>query len=386
MSVADKSKADCSGCNACAEACPKHCIEMISDKKGFLYPKLDTAVCIDCGVCEKVCPFEEENRKLHAPHAAYAAWNKDREQYLASSSGGAAHVFSSHIIKQEGVVYACTSEGMRIRHIRVDSLQELSKLQGSKYVQSDVRRLFGQVKADLQAGKPVLFIGTPCQVAGLKNYIKRIPEHLYLVDLICHGVPSQQMLHEHIHHILNGRSAEQLSFRKGQLFRIELAARCGTVYSSEPHKDMYYRAFLKGISYRESCYCCPFARKERVSDVTIGDFWGLQDAASLPLDVSEGISVLLPTSEKGKSLIVAANADMQIYERSVEEAVEGNTQLYCPVHDGISARFLSMLYPCFPFDKAVRIAIVKDLILESLKNMLRPFKPVLMPIINVIRR
>lgn len=263
MSVADKSKADCSGCNACAEACPKHCIEMISDKKGFLYPKLDTAVCIDCGVCEKVCPFEEENRKLHAPLAAYAAWNKDREQYLASSSGGAAHVFSSHIIKQEGVVYACTSEGMRIRHIRVDSLQELSKLQGSKYVQSDVRRLFGQVKADLQAGKPVLFIGTPCQVAGLKNYIKRIPEHLYLVDLICHGVPSQQMLHEHIHHILNGRSAEQLSFRKGQLFRIELAARCGTVYSSEPHKDMYYRAFLKGISYRESCYCCPFARKEK---------------------------------------------------------------------------------------------------------------------------
>ena len=386
MSVADKSKADCSGCNACAEACPKHCIEMISDKKGFLYPKVDTAVCIDCGVCEKVCPFEEENRKLHAPLAAYAAWNKDREQYLASSSGGAAHVFSSHIIKQEGVVYACTSEGMRSRHIRVDSLQELSKLQGSKYVQSDVRRLFGQVKADLQAGKPVLFIGTPCQVAGLKNYIKRIPEHLYLVDLICHGVPSQQMLHEHIHHILNGRSAEQLSFRKGQLFRIELAARCGTVYSSEPHKDMYYRAFLKGISYRESCYCCPFARKERVSDVTIGDFWGLQDAASLPLDVSEGISVLLPTSEKGKSLIVAANADMQIYERSVEEAVEGNTQLYCPVHDGISARFLSMLYPCFPFDKAVRIAIVKDLILESLKNMLRPFKPVLMPIINVIRR
>lgn len=275
---------------------------------------------------------------------------------------------------------------MRIRHIHVDSLQELSKLQDSKYVQSDVRRLFGQVKADLQAGKPVLFIGTPCQVAGLKNYIKRIPEHLYLVDLICHGVPSQQMLHEHINHILNGRSAEQLSFRKGQLFRIELTVRCGTVYSSEPHKDMYYRAFLKGISYRESCYRCPFARKERVSDVTIGDFWGLQDAASLPLDVSEGISVLLPTSEKGKSLIAAANADMQIYERNVEEAVEGNTQLYRPVHNGISTRFLSMLYPCFPFDKAVRIVIVKDLILESLKNMLRPFKPVFKPIINVIRR
>lgn len=386
MSVADKQKADCSGCNACAEACPKHCIEMFPDKKGFLYPKVDTAVCIDCGVCEKVCPFKRENRVLNAPLTAYAAWNKNREQYLESSSGGAAHVFSSYVIKQGGVVYGCTSEEMYIRHFRVDSLQELSKLQGSKYVQSDVRGLFGQVKADLQTGKPVLFIGTPCQVAGLKSYIKRIPEHLYLVDLICHGVPSLQMLCEHIHHILNDRSAEHLSFRKGQMFRIELTARCGTVYSSEPHKDMYYRAFLKGISYRESCYHCPFARKERVSDVTIGDFWGLQDSSSLPLDISEGISVLLPTSEKGKSLIAAAEHDMQIYERSVEEAVEGNTQLYRPVHKGLSARLLSMLYPCFPFDKAVRIAIVRDLILESLENMLRPFKPVLMPIINVVHR
>lgn len=359
---------------------------MTKDTKGFLYPKVDQSDCVECGACEKVCPFNRENLSLHAPITAYAAWNKDREQYLASSSGGAAHVFSSYIIKQGGVVYGCTSEGMHIRHIRVDSLPELSKLQGSKYVQSDVRGLFGQVKNDLKVGKLVLFIGTPCQVAGLKNYIKRVPEYLYLVDLICHGVPSLQMLHEHINHILNGRSAEQLSFREGQLFRIELTARCGTVYSSEPHKDMYYRAFLKGISYRESCYRCPFARKERVSDITIGDFWGLQDMASLPLDISEGISVLLPSSEKGKSLIAAAKSDMRIYERSVEEAVEGNTQLYRPVHNGISARFLSMLYPCFPFDKAVRIAIVKDLIFESLKNMLRPFKPVLMPIINVIRR
>ena len=193
------------------------------------------------------------------------------------------------------------------------------------------------------------------------------------------------MLNEHIHHILK-TSAEQLSFRKGQLFRIEITSRCGTVYSSEPYGDTYFRAFLDGISYRKSCYHCPFARKERVSDVTIGDFWGLQDAASLPLEISEGISVLLPSSEKGKSLIAAAKSDMWIYERSVEEAVEGNTQLYRPVHNGLSARLLSMLYPYFPFDKAVRIVIVKDLILESLKNILRSFKPVLMPIINVIRR
>ena len=353
-SVVNRKKKDCCGCNACMEICPRCCITMIADAKGFHYPKVDTTACVDCGACKKVCPFEEENIKLNIPLTAYAAWNKDREEYLASSSGGAAHVFSSYIIRQGGVVYGCTSEGMHIRHIRVDSLSNLFKLQGSKYVQSDVRG-------------------------------KWIPEHLYLVDLICHGVPSQQMLNEHIHHILK-TSAEQLSFRKGQLFRIEITSRCGTVYSSEPYGDTYFRAFLDGISYRKSCYHCPFARKERVSDVTIGDFWGLQDAASLPLEISEGISVLLPSSEKGKSLIAAAKSDMWIYERSVEEAVEGNTQLYRPVHNGLSARLLSMLYPYFPFDKAVRIVIVKDLILESLKNILRSFKPVLMPIINVIRR
>ena len=190
---------------------------MIADAKGFHYPKVDTTACVDCGACKKVCPFEEENIKLNIPLTAYAAWNKDREEYLASSSGGAAHVFSSYIIRQGGVVYGCTSEGMHIRHIRVDSLSNLFKLQGSKYVQSDVRGLFSQVKADLKSGKPVLFVGTPCQVAGLKNYIKWIPEHLYLVDLICHGVPSQQMLNEHIHHILK-TSAEQRSFRKGQSY------------------------------------------------------------------------------------------------------------------------------------------------------------------------
>lgn len=331
---------------------------MVADSKGFFYPKVDTTVCTDCGACENVCPFQDGNIKLDAPLTAYAAWNKDREQYLASSSGGAAHVFSSHIISRGGVVYGCTSEGMHIRHIRVDSLSELSKLQGSKYVQSDVRGLFCQVKSDLKAGKPVLFIGTPCQVAGLKNYIKRIPEHLYLVDLICHGVPSQQMLHEHINHILNGRSAERISFRKGQLYHIELTERCGIAYSAEPHKDMYYRAFLNGISYRESCYECPFARRERVSDITIGDFWGLQNSGELTSSPSDGISVTLANTGKGGMLIVSTSEHMNLYERNVREAVNGNPQLRHSMERTLSRWIFGKLYPVFPFDMSVKYSII----------------------------
>lgn len=385
-SIATRKTKDCSGCNACAEACPKHCIKMTFDKKGFLYPKVDTADCIDCGTCENICPFEDGNIELNPPTIAYAAWNKEKETYLASSSGGAAYVFSSHVIKQGGVVYGCSSEGLLIRHIRVDSLPELPRLQGSYYVQSDVRGLFCQVKADLKSGKPVLFIGTPCQVAGLKNYLRQIPDSLYLVDLICHGVPSQQMLHDHISYVLNNSAVEHLSFRKGQMFRIEIFSKSGINYSSEPHKDMYYRAFLSGISYRGSCYHCPFARKERVSDITIGDFWGLQDSELLPLKISDGISVLLPSSEKGNNLIDAVKPNMHIYERSVKEAIEGNTQLNHPANYGWSARLLSILYPHLSFDKAVRMAIIKNIVVDFLKCMFRPLKPVLLHIINVIRR
>lgn len=365
--IANK-KTECCGCNACAEICPKHCITMVADAKGFLYPKVDTAACIECGVCERVCPLRKENIRLNAPLKAFAAWNEDESEYLASSSGGAAQVFSSYIIKQGGVVYGCTSESMHIRHIRVDSLSELSKLQGSKYVQSDVRGLFSQVKADTQAGKPVLFIGTPCQVAGLKNYIRRIPENLYLVDLICHGVPSQQMLHEHINHILNGRSAVQLSFSKGQLYCIEITSRCGTVYSSEPYGDAYFKSFLNGLTYRDSCYHCPFARKERASDITIGDFWGLRDAASLPLkNNGGGISVLLPSTEKGEMLINAIKAKMYIFERSVEEAVTGNDQLQSPVKDCLQNKMFRALYTILPFDQSVFIATANHKIRTFLK-------------------
>lgn len=161
---------------------------------------------------------------MQFPRQAFAAWNKNREQYLSSSSGGAAYVFSSYILNSGGVVYGCAADGMQIRHIRVDKLSDLSKLQGSKYVQSGVRGLYAQVKSDLNLNLPVLFIGTPCQVAGLKNYVKHIPEHLYLVDLICHGVPSQQMLREHINHCIGGaKPVNHISFRKGSEFLLTLS-------------------------------------------------------------------------------------------------------------------------------------------------------------------
>lgn len=371
MSVSNKKKIACCGCNACAEICPKHCIRMLEDAQGFVYPQVDSSVCVECGMCEKVCPFEITNLSLRSPLKAYAAWNKNRQEHLASSSGGAAYVFSSYILNQGGVVYGCTSDGIDVRHIRVENHSELSKLQGSKYVQSNVCGLFKKVKNDLKNGKTVLFIGTPCQVAGLKNYIKYIPEHLYFVDLICHGVPSQRMLYEHIQHVAKGRKIQHVSFRKGNDYRLSIKADKFNYEVSlweTPYKDLYLKGFFEGMICRPSCSKCPFAYPMRVSDITIGDFWGLQNAELLPKESKDGISLLLPMTDKGLNLIHAVENNLYIYERSVDEAVNGNSQLRHPSLQGRRSRLFNIIYPILSFDTAMNIVLADHKAIWKLKN------------------
>lgn len=371
MSVSDKKKAKCCGCNACAEICPKHCIQMIEDAKGFLYPQVDSAICIECDACENVCPLNTSKLSLRTPLKAFAAWNKNHQEHLASSSGGAAYILSSYILDKGGVVYGCTSDGIDVRHIRVEHHSDLSKLQGSKYVQSNVCGLFKDVKNDLKSGKSVLFIGTPCQVAGLKNYIKHIPEHLYLVDLICHGVPSKKMLHDHIKHIANRRVVQKISFRKGNDYRLSIQT---VNFSYEvslwetPYKDLYLKGFIEGMISRPSCYQCPFASPSRVSDMTIGDFWGLKNAEILPEETRDGVSLLLPMTDKGLNLLQAVESHFHIIERSVDEAVDGNTQLRHPSIQGRRSRLFNILYPILSFDMAMNIVLADHKAIWKLKN------------------
>lgn len=373
MSVSNKKKAECCGCNACAEICPKHCIRMTEDAKGFLYPKVDSATCIECGACEKVCPLNTSNLSLKKPLKAFAAWNKNHQEHLTSSSGGAAYILSSYILDKGGVVYGCTSDGIDIRHIRVENHSDLTKLQGSKYVQSNVCGLFKDVKNDLKSGKPVLFIGTPCQVAGLKNYIKHIPEHLYLVDLICHGVPSKKMLHEHISHVAKERKVQYISFRKGVDYRLSVKA---DKFSYEvslwetPYKDLYLKGFFEGMISRPSCYQCPFACPLRVSDITIGDFWGLKNAELLPKETKDGVSLLLPMTDKGLNLIHAVEDNMYICKRSVDEAVNGNSQLRHPSLQGRRSRLFNILYPILSFDTAMNIVLADHKAIWTLKTII----------------
>lgn len=375
MSVATKHKKDCCGCNACVEICPKHCIEMRPDGKGFHYPAVDNAICIECGACERVCPFPTHPEDVTRPSAAYAAWSNNGHTHTTSTSGGAAYELSRHILSQGGVVYGCTADGLDVRHIRVTDPDQLYRLQGSKYVQSDTRGIFSQVRADLRSGLTVLFIGTPCQTAGLKRFIGKRSDGLYLVDLICHGVPSQKMFRQHIGRLVDLSNVTSISFRSGTDYIIKAINGDTLLYSgclwNESHPDRFLQGFMNNMISRPSCYNCGYSAPQRVSDITIGDFWGLQDADRLPRQKEDGVSAILINTPKGEELIEAIQPQIFSIQRPVEEAIAGNSQLRHPTRRRLPARVFSMLYPTLSFDNAfqgARVARKMQSLIKIIRN------------------
>lgn len=329
---------DCTGCGLCASQCPKKCISMEPDSEfGHLYPKIDYSTCIDCGLCQKNCPALHPVEQRY-PVTAYAAWSKDDADYRSSTSGGAASVLSRHVLSQGGVVYGCAMlPDIDVRHIRIDHVDDLNKLKGSKYVQSSVSEIYPQLRNDVREGRLTLFTGTPCQVAAVRNMFKEQPDNLILVDLICHGVPSLHMLKQHVKNVANYPHYDKVLFREGNgIYKVVVVVDGKEVYrryfNRPRYKDFYINSFFDGYTFRDSCYHCRYACPNRVSDITIGDFWRL--GKNIPADYipehPHGVSVMLPSTVKGKELLAAVVSEMNLYERSVEEAVDGNDQLRHP--------------------------------------------------------
>lgn len=322
----------CTGCEACVNICPKQCISMIElpGTIGHLFPEVDESACINCGMCRRVCPSVNHVGKRYPP-TAFAGIHKVHAQYLSSTSGGAASAMAEAILEDGGVVYGCASmDNLEIRHIRIDNRGDLDKLKGSKYVQSRIFSVYKDVRKDLTDGLRVLFVGTPCQVAGLRSFLLKEYPGLYTVDLICHGVPSQIFLHNQIRSLVGSR-AWRVTFRKGNDMGLRLFDKSGEMiyYSNiwnERYRNIYYNTFIDGMTYRDSCYQCPYACPERVGDVTVGDFWGIGE--DFIHDTVNGLSCVLPLTEKGLELL--HKSPIELTERSVEEAVRGNSQLRHP--------------------------------------------------------
>lgn len=346
----------CTGCGLCASCCPKGCIKMKErDSFGHLYPIINTKDCIDCGLCQRNCPIVNPSEQKE-PSIAYAAWSKDEDDYKSSTSGGAASVISQYVIEHGGVVYGCAMlPDVEIKHIRIDNISDIKKLKGSKYVQSNMEDVYPQLKEDVKSGCMTLFIGTPCQAAAVKKLFKIQPDNLILVDLICHGVPSQEILKEHIKRVVPYPHYDNVFFRDGKLNRVCLKVEVDEeeVYSryhnprGRRYDEWYLDTFLDGYTYRDSCYHCRFACIERVSDITIGDFWGL--GKKIPADYIPsrpyGCSVILPSTECGKKIVEELGSKLHLYERTVNEAARGNGQLKWPMPLTRRRKWFRKLYP-----------------------------------------
>ncbi|MGM9869607.1 MAG: Coenzyme F420 hydrogenase/dehydrogenase, beta subunit C-terminal domain [Sodaliphilus sp.] len=341
----------CTGCAACASVCHKSAISMTEDKLfGHYKPIIDLNVCVDCGLCKKICPVLNV-KCLHYPLTAYAAWSKDKEDYHTSSSGGASSVISQYTIEKGGVVYGVAFDDDLIpKHIRIEGKNQLFRIKGSKYVQSKIEpNILSQVKKDVKAGRLVTFFGTPCQNAGLRNVINRGFSNLILVDLICHGVPSYKMFREHITGLVDISRVQNISFRPKEGFGITMYdSNQDVLYFKNVQNDKFMLGFLKSLFYNEACYNCRYASAERISDITIGDFWGL-GKLNIHEKHDDGVSVILLNSDKGLSFFNSIKGRFYHEERQISEAILGNKQLRKHSAKPFGYSLFRCLYPNYGF-------------------------------------
>lgn len=366
----------CTGCFACYNVCPVHCIDMVEDEYGFVYYDIDEDKCINCGKCIKVCPNNNE-LEFKAPLIAYAAWNIDSKLRESCTSGGLATTISSKIISMGGIVYGAAYMGNgKVQHIRVTKEIDLYKLKGSKYVHSYLEESFINIREDLRSNRYVVFIGTPCQIAGLKSFLSEDYPKLFLVDLVCHGVPSQKFLQDELVYISNDTDIDSISFRSNDGYLLKLYQNDNLIKEVAMADSLYYSAFMSAVSFRESCYTCKFAQPKRCSDLTIGDFWGLgkEEGCSYSDEMDKGISVALPITDKGIKLLESIKNIMFFDERTVSEAVNGNSQLMYPSIRHKKTELFRKLYLKEGLQVAARKAMSSELRIHYIKSIIKKNK------------
>lgn len=342
-----KEKADCCGCGACFNVCPRQAIAMKEDQCGFLYPEIDASVCVGCGRCRSVCSYQNE-KVSHSPVKTFAAVARDRNIVKKSASGGIFAALAGKMIMEGGVVYgAAFWRDWSVQHTGIESISQLHRLQGSKYTQSSTGTSFRQVKHYLEQGRKVLYSGTPCQIAGLYGYLGKDDENLITVDIICHGVPSGRMFQDYIRQLEtdNGGKVTAFSFRdKSAGWGINGCALIEKKGISVRKRiwqsaSSYLFYFTRGWIYRENCYQCKYACSHRPADLTLGDYWGIEKVHPEYLgkgewDESEGISVVIANSQKGLETLEQLGELIELKPSSFEKAAWKNGQLNHPSKPG----------------------------------------------------
>lgn len=357
----------CTGCFACKASCSKHAIEKKIDQLGRTIPSINSELCVECGLCQKVCPVNEKPQ-YNTPQKCYASWNDSEADRNTCASGGIATGLGRYVIEQGGVVFGAyfhKNENLVLDFGMADTMEGLECFKTSKYVQADTADSYQNAKRELEQGRLVLYVGTPCQIAGLKGFLRKEYENLITVDIICHGVPPITYLREYQNSVCGGMKAETATFRGKDDFCMCFYGKNGKqLYKKVASQDFYFRAFLNSLTYRENCYECPYARKERISDFTIGDFWEL-DKSTLQQEYNGKVSVILVNTERADRFLKQCEDKFYLEERALEEAVRGNTQLREPAARYQDRDKFLQMYKEEGFTKAVKGTCLKQEIVKE---------------------
>ena len=328
----------CTGCRMCVQICPVKAIDMKENEEGFFEPIINKEKCIKCGLCFKRCPQLNDvkvGKKINI-HKVFAMKNKNTEEQKNSSSGGVFSVLARYVLENNGAVYgACFDEKLKLEHIRIDKQENLYKLRGSKYLQSNTKNTFELVKNDLNKGVKVLYVGTPCQIAGLKNYLGKDYEELLLVDLVCHGVPSQKLFDKYLTWLKkkNNSSIIEYEFRskekKSWGLNLKVKFESGKERYIPANLDPYYKSFLNGSTYRECCYNCKYAKIERVGDITIADYWGIEKEHPDFYD-KNGVSAVIINTNAGFKAFENIKDKVEYRDTEIEKIIAKNKNLQEP--------------------------------------------------------
>ena len=323
----------CTGCRACEQLCAHHAISMAPDKEGFMTACIDEDKCVDCGLCRKRCPQNQLVEKS-SPQLSMAVRDKDDAELKASASGGAFAAVAKVILAHGGmVVGAAYNDDLTVSHIVVESAEDLPLLQSSKYVQSNTEATYRQVKEVLKQGREVLYSGTPCQIGGLKSFLRRDYDQLYTIDLICHGVASPKLFAKYLVWLggkMNGKIIGYDFRDKSCGWGLDYMTKTKTKTKTKPSTlDPYYFHFLKGTTYRECCYRCRYCSKERVGDITIGDYWGIEKEHP-DFYSTKGVSCMLMNTAKGMKLWEMVSGEFYSLESTFEKVARANHNLSRP--------------------------------------------------------
>lgn len=367
----------CTACMACKVSCRHDAIKLEEDDFGFLRPYIDKKTCVRCGVCTNTCPENRHVKKIF-PSKCFAAISKNNEILKHCASGGVAYTLALNFIEAGGIVFACSGKDIKnVHHEMYNSTVNLKEICGSRYVQSRIEKsLLFALKDAVAHGKKVLFIGTGCQTAGVRNLFKNYPENLYLVDIVCHGVCSQKMLNEHIDYYSRkfGRiDYRSIKFRKKTSDGIRYGwamTLCNDRQSEifiDWDKDAYLAGFFSHLTLRKSCYFCRYAFNGRCTDITLSDFWGLSNKSALSKYV--GVSSVLINTNKGANLFSSLKT-LIVEERDVEEAILGVGRLREPSpkpSSDLKIKFEGN-YICMGFNEASRISSLEYYHYERLRK------------------